>query len=77
MQRYGDVIGRQRRKLTKQKNRICSPEVIAKKIVSCAASSKPPAHLLVGKDARLAWAMHSVLPSGWFDRIIRFRTKPN
>tara|TARA_B110000444_G_scaffold87336_1_gene82525 strand:+ start:1351 stop:2211 length:861 start_codon:yes stop_codon:yes gene_type:complete len=77
MRRYGDVIGKQQRKLTKQKNQMCSPEVVAKKIILCAASSKPPAHLLVGKDARLAWAMHSVLPSRLFDRIIRARTKPN
>jgi NAD(P)-dependent dehydrogenase (short-subunit alcohol dehydrogenase family) len=77
MGRYGDAIAEQQRKLDRHKNQVCSPEVVAKKIILCAASSKPPAHLLVGKDARLAWAMQSLLPSRLFDWIIRARTKSN
>ena len=77
MGRYGDAIAEQQRKLDRHKNQVCSPEVVAKKIILCAASSKPPAHLLVGKDARLAWAMQSLLPSRLFDWIIKARTKSN
>ena len=45
-------------------------ESVGRIIERCLASSRPPARILIGNDAKMAAFLKSILPTRWFDALI-------
>jgi NAD(P)-dependent dehydrogenase (short-subunit alcohol dehydrogenase family) len=72
-QQYGAVAGKLDKVLEETGRRGIPPEAVAETIEKALRSSRMPSRVLVGRDAKVMFAVRRVLPDRVFDRIVRSR----
>jgi NAD(P)-dependent dehydrogenase (short-subunit alcohol dehydrogenase family) len=70
---YGDIPEKMDKVLEETSSRGIPPEAVAEAIEKALTSTRMPARVLVGRDARAMLAARRVLPDRVFDRIVRGR----
>jgi len=69
--RYGALLARFAKKILEEEKAGSSPEVVARAVLENLMNPAPPARRVVGKHARLLWALACFAPASLRERVLR------